>query len=85
MRIKNSRIRSCAILQRFRCVFVYFFSCQLFFGYLLKKGTFCPFFLQKITKKLVSKKLKSPSKFLDKAASCHASVFKLRKVSLYFN
>ena len=73
MRIKNPRIRSCAILQRFR--WLCFFSCQIFL-FNLEKNKFV-FFSRLNKKKFATKKLKLPSESLDNFASCHAAVFKI--------
>ena len=80
MQIQNPRIRSCANPQQFRWLFQ-FFSCQIFFVHFLKY-TFQVFFQNQ--KKLATKRLKLPSKLLDNFTSCHAAVFKLHKVSLFF-
>ena len=81
MCIKNPRIRSCAILQWLRWVLV--FLVAKFFGSLLKKKSFCVFFLKSQQKNLSTEKLKLPSESLDNFAFCHVAVFKLYKVSLF--
>ena len=60
-----------------------FFQLPNFFGSILKKGCFS-FFSRLNNKNWATKKLKLPSESLDNFASCHAAVFKLRIVSLFF-
>ena len=83
MRIKNPRIRSCAILQRFRCFFLFFLAAK-FVLFTFEKIHFSCIFSKVNKKKLATEKLKLPSESLDNFASCHAAVLKLRKVSLFF-
>ena len=55
-----------------------------FFWFTLEKKDVLSFFSRVNKKNLATKKLKLPSKSLDSFASCHAAVFKLGKVSLFF-
>ena len=54
-----------------------------FFCFTFEKKDVLSFFLVN-QKKMVTKKLKLPFESMDNFASCHVTVFKLRKVSLFF-
>ena len=81
MKIQNPWFKSCANLRRFRWQFQ-FFRCQIWF--LFEKIHLLCIFSKVNQKMFASKKLKLPSESLDNFASCHAAVFKLHKVSLFF-
>ena len=60
------------------------FLVATFFWFTLEKKDVLSFFSRRNTKKLTTKKLKLPSESLENFTFCHAAVFKLRQVSLFF-
>ena len=65
-------------------MFFFVFLAAKFFLFTFEKIHVLCIFSKVNKKKLATEKLKLPSESLDNFASCHAAVFKLHKVSLFF-